>query len=794
MGPFGTRLSKAVRCLHVVRRRCGGAGRYPAAVILATSLGLLGLAATAYGKGRTTVVAGYVSAGAPVNGASVSVYGPAGRRMRLREKRAGARSDAQGFFVLVLPGRPGLVRVVASGGRAGGQRVKGSLQAIIRHPGLADDAFLNPVSTVIAAYAAAHPGVSLAHATGVGRRLLGLGAIDSIGRELLGVTPYFDGFSFLRVARANGGVQRYVTRLIRGGKAVFFPGPAAPGGSGPGAFAPAGSQPGGSRGSEPGAAPAGSFYGAGSQLSFEEVKALLGTAGKAVGAVGKIAQAASFAYSIYQWATGTGENTLILKAVQEMQKDLRGIQESLNSIQASLAIGFNEILKQIGQVAFNQQVRPLKDLAGTVAATEDDFQDILNNKLSGNFSETLVKYKLDAINRNVTEIERDFQQANDVFRDAFFKSTVGVGTTPAYFYAGQTLLDGTWHFMTPEDSKRLREFASFVLEYQALAFNLMVRWETYLSPDAPDRTLSNAMKVYLGFDTNEEATNWLENGSTRDLLGDGDLSQELDLLDTISEVPRDAIVEADGLDNSQGPMWQSMNPKEIVLGRTIYDGPTADGTPRGGMGCSNLDQPPYHVQGLKWANNPYSAIKYNNLSDPDKFPWCQYMEVGWTAAQNDLNEAVSQLSKDARRGVPFVGWTPASLTEAQALFTRLKSIAPDRLRDVIDVKADYWDPDPQHTSLRISSYDLNQGGLYHPAGGYYYDWVDGLDVTTLKGLPGTTPPTASEIAAMGTKGSCWFGVGFTAPAGKTNRGSNCPALHVLFRRQPDRSEQYWPTG
>ena len=55
---------------------------------------LLGLAGTAYGKGRTTTVVCYVSAGAPVRGASLSVYGAWGRRLRLGGKRHAAKSDA----------------------------------------------------------------------------------------------------------------------------------------------------------------------------------------------------------------------------------------------------------------------------------------------------------------------------------------------------------------------------------------------------------------------------------------------------------------------------------------------------------------------------------------------------------------------------------------------------------------------------------------------------------------------------------------------------------------------------
>ncbi len=111
--------------------------RSPGVAVLVALLVALGVAGTASAMGRTTLVVGYVSAGAPVSGATLSAHAPFGRRLKLREK-----SDADGFFTLVLPGMPSSVRIVAGGGTVMGERVSGSLQAIVPHPGPVQDVFI----------------------------------------------------------------------------------------------------------------------------------------------------------------------------------------------------------------------------------------------------------------------------------------------------------------------------------------------------------------------------------------------------------------------------------------------------------------------------------------------------------------------------------------------------------------------------------------------------------------------------------------------------------------------------
>src|SRR5918995_1283879 len=87
---------------------------------------LLDVAETAQGKDRSTRVVGYVSAGSPVRGASLSAYGPSGHRLKVRGESA-ETSNANGFFHLVVAGRPSVVRLFANGGGHRGHQIEGSL-------------------------------------------------------------------------------------------------------------------------------------------------------------------------------------------------------------------------------------------------------------------------------------------------------------------------------------------------------------------------------------------------------------------------------------------------------------------------------------------------------------------------------------------------------------------------------------------------------------------------------------------------------------------------------------------
>lgn len=683
------------------RRRCC----LPAVFAL---LLLSGAASTAEAKPRATQVVGYVSAGGPVKGARMSAYTLSGKRLQLRTKRAATRTNRNGFFHVTIAGRPKLVRLVARGGKLKRQKIKGSLQAFVRKPSLDRTVYLNPVTTVIAAIKVRYPDRSLAWAERKARRLLKLQPNDPIGRALRSDTPDFDGLEFLREALKNGGLQNYIDDLIDEGDPIAFKGSPIP------------------------------------ISSFAEVKNLLTSAKNAVSAVAEVGK---FAYDFYRWATNEKDtDEKIYEAVQKMQTQLNGMQAALNQIHDELGEGFQRLEDEINANAFANAVAPLQDLAGKVAATQGYFDDIVNNKLEGPpaYSQDLADTRLQDIRANMNEIVRGFQRVNDVFRNGIIKAQ----SDAAYYYAGQNLLSHSRHFMTPDTSDQLRNFASFVLQYQALAFNLIVRWESHLSPARPTTTVRNAIKLYLGFD-DAQATAWLNESidpeATPSMPPSGDLHDELTYLATIRPVPGNTVVQADGLENNQGPMWQGQDLKKILLGRTIYARP---GDP--GMGCSDL-----------YATATQTLGGYA----------CQYMAKGWDDGQSQL--------RDAAGGLAGADWRVATIDQTQALFTRVKPIPADALNDIIRIKPLYWYA-PEYTT-DVSNYDVLYGQPPRkcdpPMTGctYYTKWIDQVTVTTLNSDP-----------AKPLKGTCKFGVG-------PHKGGSCPELYVLLRRETDaNNERYWP--
>src|SRR5262249_50826059 len=153
--------------------------------------------------------------------------------------------------------------------------------------------------------------------------------------------------------------------------------------------------------------------------------------------------------------------------------------------------------------------------------------------------------------------------------------------------------------------------------------------------------LRNTLKLYLGF-TPAEAAAWLAadpDSKEFSVPPSGDFHDELTYLESIRPVPEGTIVEADGLTDAQGPMWQ-VTPPAIELGRTIHDRP-----PEKGMGCANALTPPYLVLG-----------KY----------MCQYMAKGWTTGQEDLMSAEGAI----QTSTSLSGWQPATLIQTQTLLKR----------------------------------------------------------------------------------------------------------------------------
>ena len=687
------------------------------------AIGLIGLLVVALpgvaaAKARTTRIVGHVSAGSPIKGATVRVYGPTGRRLKVIAKRSVAKTTSDGFFDLVVAGRPKKVRLVATGVKVREEHVKGTLDVFIVRPGIAKDVYINPVTTVIAEVHERHPRKSLTHATREARRLLHLQPTDAIGRELLANTAHFNGHAFMAAARKHGGLASYVDHIIDDNAPVSF------------------------RATATAALPFG----------LDKYKPMLESAKASLQAGYQIGQAA---YKFYQWASGEPDDTQkILNAINALVPKLDAIQKSLDVIHDQLTKGLVQLKEAIDETTFNNAVAPLQELAGEVAATQGYFQDLIDNRTAPEFSKELFDVRKADIRENMNDITKKFQGIGNVFRGALLKDGLA---NPAYYYAGQNLLSHSGYFMTHSGSTQLDQFAQFVLNYQALAFNLILQWENSLGAGdhpSPSTTLKNAIKQYLGF-TVEEAKNWLDDNAlveTPSVPPTGDLHDEVTYLNTIKAVPAHTVVQADDLGRATGPMW-STDLAPIELGKNTRSRP---GEP--GMDCSD------HLNG----SLPLLGM-----------PACEWMARGWDNGQQQLQAAVSVLPQDTF-------WMAAPPDAAQAFFTRAKEMSAANRERVLALKSDYWYP-PEVVTHTAEYHVIKTTGANGQPSQAYCDvnkdagcsylatWIDEVILTTLS-------PTAATL-----KGTCRLGAG-------NHRGGTCPVLNVLYwhTSPPDSGDRYWP--
>lgn len=691
------------------------------------AIGLIGLLVVALpgvaaAKARTTRIVGHVSAGTPIKGATLRVYGPTGHRLKILPKRSVARTTGDGFFDIVVAGRPKKVRLVATGVKVRQEHVQGTLDLFVVRPSIAKTVYVNPVTTVIAEVHERHPRRSLAHATGEARRLLHLTPHDAIGRELLTNTPHFNGHAFMAAARKHGGLADYIDHIIDDNAPVSF------------------------RAQATAALPFG----------LDKYKPMLESAKASLQAGYQIGQAA---YKFYQWASGEPDDTQkILNAINKLSEKLDKIQKSLDTIHDDLTNGLIQMKQAIDESTFNNAVAPLQELAGEVAATQGYFQDLIDNRKAGegdprDFSKELYDVRKADIRENVNDIIKKFQGVGNIFRGAILKDGLA---NPAYYYAGQNLLSHSQFFMTSAGSAQLDSFAKFVMSYQALAFNLILQWENSLGAGdhpAPSTTLKNAIKQYLGF-TVDEAKEWLDANhlvETPSIPPSGDLHDEITYLQTIRQIPPNAVVQADDLGHTQGPMW-STDLGGIELGRNISARP---GNP--GVVCA------------PWYDG---ALPLEGKSA------CEYMAKGWTDGQAQLQAAKAKL------GDTITDWTIATADQTQALLTRAKTLSASDKDSILGLKSDLWYP-PEYTPLTSTYYVNNQEAAH--AGycdvnrdahcSWLATWIDQVTVTTFSVDP-----------AKAFKGSCRFGVG-------KHLGGTCPTLRVLYRHdtKPAAGETYWPS-
>lgn len=150
-----------------------------------------------------------VGEGSPLDGARVEVRSVSGRLL----STAGEWTSPTGTFDVPVRARPGRYVVSVRGGTVRGRRFGGTLRAVVTRAEAGGKLVVSPLSSVTAAQVLA--GRSPRRAAQATARLFGLPRWHDGAHDLRVSAREFDAGRFLRAARAAGGVDRYLARLVR---------------------------------------------------------------------------------------------------------------------------------------------------------------------------------------------------------------------------------------------------------------------------------------------------------------------------------------------------------------------------------------------------------------------------------------------------------------------------------------------------------------------------------------------------------------------------------------------------
>jgi hypothetical protein len=184
---------------------------------------------------KSDPVAGYayLDAGTPIVGGRVRLVDARGRTIHLRQ--ANARTNRHGAFLVTAPEGPRPFAVLVSGGRADGRAFTGTLRTSVATYKKGHLRYVNAVTTLVEAYARAHPKTKAAVVDAKVKRALGIPPSANLTTDLLFTDRYFDAQKFLALVRRQGSVARTMRKLVvaaHGGLPVRFPGGSIPGETG----------------------------------------------------------------------------------------------------------------------------------------------------------------------------------------------------------------------------------------------------------------------------------------------------------------------------------------------------------------------------------------------------------------------------------------------------------------------------------------------------------------------------------------------------------------------------------
>jgi hypothetical protein len=189
---------------------------------ISPTLSRYGAAAAVKTKPQTVAGWAFLDSSLPLVGASISIRTSTGGTVPLLPHGL-RKTGTSGAFLVAVRTRPRRFTVVASGGRVGGKRFRGTLRLQVRNLSPAATVYVNPASTLVEAYLASHPARSLGTASSFVKSFLAVPPDDTLTFDLRYSSVRFDGSRFLREAkgRVNPFLQRLARELNRGKRHPF---------------------------------------------------------------------------------------------------------------------------------------------------------------------------------------------------------------------------------------------------------------------------------------------------------------------------------------------------------------------------------------------------------------------------------------------------------------------------------------------------------------------------------------------------------------------------------------------
>jgi hypothetical protein len=168
------------------------------------------------------LIYGMASVDGPLVGATVRITALDGTPLGTTATHA-LVSNHTGYFYTNAAETPRDFRLVATGGTVKGVPFVGELRAEVRgHQRHAGNVAINPVTTIVSVYMAAHPERTLAEATDAVKAFLAIPASYDVGLDLLARPWAFDAAAYLAQVDAKGGhlafAKALVAELDAGGK------------------------------------------------------------------------------------------------------------------------------------------------------------------------------------------------------------------------------------------------------------------------------------------------------------------------------------------------------------------------------------------------------------------------------------------------------------------------------------------------------------------------------------------------------------------------------------------------